>query len=472
MLKVPLWGVLRLRGFLGVRDALVRWNPLKGPPMSLRTPLYLSLLLALLLAPVWTGPAAADVLTTSDGLVLEGRVERLANGWYRVTTENGAVEFAPASVASTRLGVNPRAEFLKQKAAADPKDVVAQFKLALEATEAGLADLAREAYGRVLTLEPDQRAARRALGFERLDEKWVTADEACRNKGLVLYRGKWMLPAEVEAASGATAVISKLKVPADVERTRKLIRTLATGEAPMQHAARVALAQADDRLLLEAGLAMLFEKEAGVRIAAVRILGALGDESALRPLIFSGARDRDASVRREAVLAAASFGHDDTAIPFTRALASENNRLAANAAEALALLGDERTADYVVKRLRSHGSSTRNMVAFLSQVSYVRDYDVEIAQASNIANPDVATISAGVVLDVKVLDAAFTKTWIEPLLVKAFNEIVGQDLRNAREVEAWYAENGRNLRRFPPKPGARAPRRVKGRVIGAPMDRE
>ena len=31
-----------------------------------------------------------------------------------------------------------------------------------------------------------------------------------------------------------------------------------------------------------------------------------------------------------------------------------------------------------MKRLRSHGSATRNFVSFMTQVSYVRDYDVEI----------------------------------------------------------------------------------------------
>lgn len=411
--------------------------------------------------------ADADVLTTTEGLVLEGKVERLPTGWYRVTTEAGTVDFAPTAVASTRLGVSPRADFLKARGAVDPKDATAQYRLALEATEAGLGDIAQRAYVRVLAADPDHRAARRALGYERHADKWVTADEARRKKGLVLYRGKWLLPAEVEAASAPMAA-KPLEVPGNVERTRKLVRTLASGAAPLAQAARLALARADDALLLEAALSMLFEHEVKVRIAAVRILGQLGDESALRPLIFCGARDADSAVRREAVLAASSFGHDDTAVPYTRALASSNLRLAANAAEALALLGDQRSAGYIVKRLRSHGSSSRNMVAFLNQVSYVRDYDVEIAQASNIANPDVATISEGVVLDVKVNDAAYTRTWIEPLLVKAFNEVVGENLRSKREVDTWWAEHGRNMPQFPKKPGGRAPRRPsRGRVIGA-----
>ena len=408
--------------------------------------------------------ASADVLTTAEGLVLEGRVEKLPNGWYRVHTPEGAVELAPKAVASVTLGVTPSADLRKEAAAVDAADAVALYRLALRAEEAGAADLAQELLARVLKLDVDHPAARRALGFERVGDAWVASDDAQRKKGLVLFRGRWMLPAEVEAISRKPA--TALEAAADIERARGLVRSLATGAAPLQRAARVALARTQERILLDALLGTLYDAEPQVRIASARLLAELGDESALRALLFSGARDTDAGVRREAVLAAQSFGHDDTALPFVRALGSENLRLAANAAEALALLGDQRAASYLVKRLRSHGSSTRNYVAFLNQVSYVRDYDVEIAQASNIANPDVAVISEGVVLDVKVLDASFTQTWIEPLFVKAFNELAGTSLRSGREVLAWYDENESRLPSFPERPAARAPRRVKGKAIG------
>lgn len=436
-------------------------------PQLSRSSLFAVLPALVLLSALAAAPLRADVLTTTDGLVLEGKVERLPNGWVRITTEAGTVDFAKSAVASVKKGASPRATFLATAAGVDEKDVTQQYRLALGAEEAGLRDLAQAYLKRVIALKPDHRAARRALGYERLDGQWVRSDEAHRRKGLVLFRGRWMLPAEVEASSGArpaAATAASIKVPADVERMESVIRKLATGAAPVQRAAKLALAGSRTALLLEAALRTLYDKDPKVRIASARLLAEIGDEAALRPLIFSGARDKDAGVRREAVLAAASLGHDDTAVPFTRALGSKNKRLVANAAEALALLGDQRAAGYIVKRLRSHGSSTRNVVSFLNQVSYVRDYDVEIAQASNIANPDVARISEGVVLDIKVLDASFTKTWIEPILVKAFNELVGQSLSSAQEVADWYAENAAKLPQYPKKPAARAPRRAQRRL--------
>lgn len=429
--------------------------------------LFLPAVLVLFASGAFVPAAEADVLTTKEGLVLEGKVEKLANGWYRVTTEKGDVQMAPRAVADVKYGVEPRAAFLREAAKVDAKDAVGQYRLALQAAEAGLADLSEAAYRRVIAENPDHPAARRALGFERLDGKWVEASTARRGKGLVLYHGRWMLPAEVEAATAGKGT-PKVAVPADEERTRAMIRTLATGAAPLKRAARLALARTSSPLLLRAALVTLYDSDVNVRAASARVLAELGDESALRTLILSGARDKESAVRREAVLAAGSFGHDDTAIPFVRALGSKNPRIAANAAEALALLGDQRAAGYIVKRLRSHGSSTRNMVSFLTQVSYVRDYDVEIAQASNIANPNIGMLQEGAILDVKVVGASYTKTWIEPILVKAFSELVGEPLRSRAEVDAWYAENRHRLPRFPEKPRTRAPRRIKGKVIGLP----
>ncbi len=414
-----------------------------------------------------SGAAYADVVTTDDGLVLEGDVDRLDNGWYRIKTEAGNVDLAPDRVKAHREGVGPRTAFLQKAAEVEATDVVGQYKLALEAEAAGLKDLADAAYRRVLAKESDHLAARRALGYEKVGTDWISAADAKRRKGLVLFDGRWMLPAEIEVAS-AKKPTARLAIPDDEIRAAKLIETLATGDDALRSAARLALAQTSDTVLVAAAKQALFHKTPEVRIEACRVLSDLGDESALRALIFSGARDAAPAVRREAVAAAQSFGHDDTAVPFVRALTAENPRIAANAAEALAQLKDERAAGYIVKRLSSHGSSTRNYVAFLNQVSYVRDYDVEIAQASNIANPDVATLLEGVILDVQVKGTSINKTWIEPILTKALSELVDVPLRSKDEALAWYAANANRLPDFPKKSKGRAPRRSgKGRVIGA-----
>ena len=420
----------------------------------------LAVLAALLLLPPSVG---ADVVTTTDGLRLEGEATRAADGRWVLVQENGRTVLEASRVAHVQPGEGPREVFAKRLATLDPTDVPAWIRFALEADAVGLSDLARGAYEHVIARDEDHAVARRALGHERVDGAWVSEEVARRRRGLVLYEGTWVLPAEVEARA-RTAAVPRLAAPSDDARTRDVIRTLAGEDELLRRAARLALAQTPQPQRVRAALGTLYDREPRVRRTSAALLGEIGDEAALRPLILSAARDVDPDVRREAVRAAAAFGHDDLAVPFVRALGSAHPRLVANAAEALAAIGDQRAIGYVVKRMTSHGSSTRNFVSFLNQVSYVRDYDVEIAQASNIANPDVSTISEGVILDVKVVHASFEKTWIEPLLVDAASALAGQRFADRDAVLAWYAEHADELPDFPQEG---PPARKRGQVIGA-----
>ncbi len=416
-------------------------------------------------------PAPADTVRTTGGLSLEGAVERRPDGSVQVQTEQGSVTLAAREVLKVEAGDGPRTLWRREVAALAADDVAGWYRLALVAEARGLVAEAREAYTQVVALDADHAASRRALGQERVDGAWLGSDEASRRRGLVLYAGQWRLPEEVELAQRGS---ESARVPApgsDDVRVRQLLERSLTGEPALAAAAARALASVSTPDLVAAALGLLGRPEPALRAGCCRLLGTLGDESALRALVFHGARDLDEGVRREAVLAAASFGHDDLALPLVRALGSENLRLAGNAAQALGMLGDMRAAGYLVKRLSSHGSSTRNFVAFVNQISYVRDYDVEIAQASNIANPNIGTIQEGVVLDVKVNDAHYTSTWIEPLLLGALSELVGRPIPSREAALAWYAAEAARLPDFPKAPAPRAPRRPAGKVIGVPLGR-
>ena len=418
---------------------------------------------AALLCLASAGTARADVVVTADGLVLEGDAVKAADGSVTVTTDAGETTLASDRVLSVEPGAFPRRALEARAKALAADDAAGWYRLALEAETQGFADLARRAYEAVVAADPDHAAARRALGEERVDGRWVDGDTARRRRGLVLYGGAWLLPAEVEARVKSAA--PTVSVPADDPATRSAIRTLAGDDPVLTAAARLALVHVPKERRVRAALATLYDRDPHVRLASARLLGEIGDEVALRPLIFSGARDLDADVRRAAVVAAQSFGNDDTAVPFVRALGSESPHLVGNAAEALATLGDTRALGYVVKRISGHGGSARSYVAFLNQISYVRDYDVEIAQASNIANPDVATITEGVVLDVRVIDAAYEHTWVEPILVDTAASLAGRRFSGAADVMAWWAENQGRYPGFPDdapgthaRPPVRAPR--------------
>lgn len=393
------------------------------------------------------GPVAADVVTTTEGLVLEGRVETKADGSVGVTTPTGTVTVPKARIRGIEAGDGAQTTLRAALAGLPKDDVDGRFRLALRAEAAGATGVAREAYEAILALDPDHAAARRALGFEREGAEWLPQTEARRRRGLVLFDGAWMLPVEAESAARAKAPAAL----AAADKTLAEVLRLAAGpDAVLAAAARERWSVAPVASRVATATALLRDRAVPVRALACAELSAAGDEASLRPLLASALADPDAKVRDAAVVAAASFGNDDTAVPFVRALASPHPGVVAAAAHGLATLGDPRAIVYLVKRISGHGDSPRAVVEFLTKTSYVRDYDVEIAQAANIANPQVGIVMDGIVLDLKVLDLAMERTVVETVLVDAFNSLAGTSVPNAAGVLAWAAEHPEAMRGFPP----------------------
>ncbi len=390
--------------------------------------------------------ARADVVTTKEGLVLEGAVTREKDGGVTVATATGAVRLAAGEVASVVAGEGPRAAAEKARAALAKDDATGHFRMALSCEAQGLPDLAREEYAAVLALEPDHPAARRALGYEKVGDRWMTVTDARRRKGLVLYQGRWLLAPEVDLlARGKKQVV--VKDPPLVQA----MMTAATKPALRPAAeARITRANAVDRV--EAARALLVHKDPTVRRWACHELEKLGDESALRTLVAVSCRDPHPAVRDAAVRAAATFGNDDLAIPLVRALGSEHLGIVANAGRALGVLGDVRAVGYVIKRIVSHGSSPGAWFADETQQAYIRDFDVEVAQTSFIADPIIGTIQEGAVSDVKVLDATMEWTIVEPILIHTFNRLAHASAKSVDDVKAWVKANGSDLPDFSSKP--------------------
>jgi hypothetical protein len=401
-------------------------------------------------------PAGADVVVTKDGLVLEGAVTKAADGSVTVRSDTGEVRLAAASVRTVTAGEGPREALGREAKALEAGDAAGWYRLSLRAEEAGASDLARTALRKVIAADADHAAARRALGFEKTDGGWVTTEEARRRSGLVLYGGAWVLPKEAEAAAVAAPA-----APAPAKsNVVALMRAAAAPEPALANAAEAPLARVPVAERVDAATALLLDREPRVRAWASAHLAAAGDERALRPLILSAIRDRDPDVRHAATLASMSFGNDDVAVPFVRAMGSTIPWVSANALRALAVIGDKRVVGYVVKHIIAHGESPRAVIEALNKVSYVRDYDVEIAQAANIANPIIGQAVDGIVFDVKVHDASTEKTIIQTVAIDTFNALAGTSFREVAEVAAWWGKNAADYPGFPDRPAAaRAPAR-------------
>lgn len=390
--------------------------------------------------------AAADVVTTRDGLVVEGAVTRDKDGSVTVTTARGEVRLAGADVLSLVAGDGPRAAAERERRTLPKSDATGHFRLALALDAQGLGEFAREEYAAVLEVEPDHPAARRALGYERVGDRWMTVAEVRRKNGLVLYQGRWLLAAEVDVLARAKRRVAIKDVPL-VTAMKTAAKSPALREAAEE---RIAKASPVDRV--EAARALLVHHDPDVRRWSCRELEKLGDESALRTLIAVSVRDSNPGVRAAAVRAAATFGNDDVAIPLIRELGSDHPTFVANAARSLAMLGDVRAVGYLIKRIVSHGSSPGAYFAHEVQTAYIRDFDVEVAQTSFIADPIIGTIEEGAVSDVKVLDVTMETTIVETILIDSFNRLARATAKNVDDVKAWAKANTATLPDFTPVP--------------------
>ena len=305
----------------------------------------------------------------------------------------------------------------------------------------------------MLAAEPDHPAARRALGYEKVGDRWLTLAEVRRKNGLVLYQGRWLLAAEIDKLARGKKSVAVKDVPLVMA-----MKTAATTPA-LREAAEARIAKASDADRVEAARALLVHHDAGVRRWACHELRTLGDESALRTLIAVSIRDTNPTVRDAAIKAAATFGNDDVAIPLIRELGSDHPTYVANAARSLAMLGDMRAVGHLVTRITSHGSSPGAYFAHEVQTAYIRDFDVEVAQTSFIADPIIGTIEEGSVADVKILDVSMEKTIVEQILINSFNHLARASAKSVDDVKAWAKANAGKLQDFTsvPVPGRSSP---------------
>jgi len=121
------------------------------------------------------------------------------------------------------------------------EDTTGWLALGQWADRAGLTTQARDAFERVLTLDPENAVAHRAMGHVRVEGHWLTHDEAMLAKGFVLLDGEWVSPEQREATLAQRA--EEHRARAEGERTRV---ALAEAEARVREAeARARMAEAE-----------------------------------------------------------------------------------------------------------------------------------------------------------------------------------------------------------------------------------
>jgi hypothetical protein len=385
----------------------------------------------------------ADTVVLRNGLEIHGAVTEREGEVELARAGRPPLTFDRALVKEIRRGESAAEAFDSKARQVDGKDAAAWYRLGLEARQKGLDAQARDAFERVLSADPEHRAARRELGYERVGDEWLSADDALRKKGFVLCGGRWVLPVEADRLLREGLMEQAPVTEEHRRRAEEIARSLCDDDPQVRAAAREVVGEVPDGALMRPLQSVLYAPDPQSRVLAVKTLGRIRDRSALPALIRTSMYDADEGVRAAAYRSIQGFGDADVFHPYARALWSQSPQARVLAAGALAELGDLRGVDAILRRVSiGIGESPRANVYVGRQNSYIQDFDVEIAQAAAIGDPIVQTIRDGIILDYKVLGGSGERWIVEErnAYARALSKLTGHDFGEDWKAYAAYAK--------------------------------
>jgi hypothetical protein len=240
----------------------------------------------------------------------------------------------------------------------------------------------------------------------------------------------------------------------DEDGVSEFVRQVAGAKPASREVAAQRLATVGDQVDLCTVLARETQEDSVRRRAfAAFALRRLFPGREVKALLNRAVLDGSSNVRHEAALALRDAEEPAVMLPVLKALGSTSTAVRANAAEALGAMGYPAAVAPLVNHLATvdtlaqsgggyHPPASNIFVG--RQISYVQDYDVEVAQNASIADPTINTIMEGSVLDVRVLAVTQSKIASEKAAVRtALGKLTGADPGHTTAAwMRWWDEHG------------------------------
>jgi len=147
------------------------------------------------------GGASAEVFLLTGGGRLEGEIlnpDQLPRKTYTIRTSLGVEIMLPAAEVKKVLRPRPEEIEYEKTRARYPDTVEGQWELAEWCRQRRLFTRRKTHLQRVIELDPDHVQARRALGYTQVGSEWKTQEQRMLEQGYVRYKGRWLLPQQVE----------------------------------------------------------------------------------------------------------------------------------------------------------------------------------------------------------------------------------------------------------------------------------
>jgi hypothetical protein len=141
----------------------------------------------------------ADQVVLRGGRRVSGVVVERSQARVVLEVGPGRVTFPASEVERVETGSSGLGEYRRRAAALQATDVQGWLALARWAADNGMATQSREALEQVLSVDPGNPLAHSGLGNVRWGERWISRDDAYRERGFVEFEGAWVRPREREA---------------------------------------------------------------------------------------------------------------------------------------------------------------------------------------------------------------------------------------------------------------------------------
>lgn len=376
-------------------------------------------------------PAASQEvmeLRLKDGRILVGKVTTKGDN-LEVTTYDGSVTVAQVDVVDRR-GRAKLLGKLREKAKTSGDSAFAHLHLAKVAREYGLTREMWRLLDKTIKKLSEQTASNQSSPVHR------------RMRDFLAQLEPELMPRKLRQAPLEKRVQYLLRlVPKNVIVSRSAaIEELLVREPGADQYLRVqGRRNSNERQRIAALSALQRRKVAG------------NDRFVLRTTVF----DRSNRVREAAINISKPTIEACDIVYMAGGLANKHAKVRVRTAEALADLGHREAITLLVKAgphaasglaaPGNDGSRTRAHVAFLNQQAYIRDFDVEVAQAAFIADPKIDVVQSGSVLDVTVAGVYEVRT-----IVKSYRLALKHLTKNdpGKDPRLW----GEWLAKLPPEP--------------------
>lgn len=282
--------------------------------------------------------ANADVLILRNGGEVRGMFVNDTLGPKSTAVTVRTVSGAEVSVPKSEIKTITRRRLVYEEYEVRRRQVVddveSQWELAEWCRVNELREKRQVHLRRILELDPEHVDARKALGYTFQGGKWVTHDDVMTARGYVKYKGRYVLPQELN-------LLLQQQQESEAEKAwyRKVKMWYGwtnDGRPDRRNEGTTNLQEIRDPNAIPA-LYRTFatEKNENVRSFYVSILANINDERAVGPLLTQSLQDESSDVRHAAVKAIGEIGAEQALKVYVQALKNESNFVVNRAGYAL-----------------------------------------------------------------------------------------------------------------------------------------